>query len=221
MLRLRRPAGLTAGLACLAALVAAPAALAQAPANVTVRVEGASSTLREEGGLRTTTDPVNKSGNPGEECTGTSAAGALERATNGDWSGSFSSFGYSVDRIHSEAYPFGNANGDYWAFWVNNKPSPTGVCGFELQEGDDVLFYVDRCFDAQPPDFACKNEPVYPLELRAPAAGRTHEPAEVTVVRYDAGGSAAPVSDARVTGAGVDATTGPDGRAAVRFGQGG
>ena len=215
----RRPAGLTAGLLCLAVLGAAPPALASRPANVTVRIEGAANTLREEGALRTTPDPVAKGGNP--PCTGTSAAGALERATAGDWTGTYSSFGYSVDRIFRESYPFGNGNGDYWAFWVNDKPSPSGVCGFELQEGDEVLFYVDRCFDAQPPDFACKNDPVLPLELRAPAGGRTDTPAEVSVVRYDAGGTAAPVGGARVTGPGVDATTGPDGRATVRFGQAG
>jgi len=70
----RRPAGLTAGLLCLAVLGAAPPALASGPANVTVRIEGAANTLREEGALRTTPDPVAKGGNP--PCTGTSAAGA-------------------------------------------------------------------------------------------------------------------------------------------------
>ena len=214
----RRLAGLLAGLCC---LIAAPAALAAGPADVTVRIEGAASTLREQAPVRTTLTPVNKSGNPGEECSGTSAAGALEQATGGNWAGSYSSFGYSVDRIFGESYPFGNANGDFWSFWVNNKQASSGVCGVELQQGDDVLFFVDRCFDAQPPDYACKNQPVLPLELRAPASAGQGAPAEVTVVRYDAGGNAAPVDGAHVTGPGIDATTGGGGKATLTFPQAG
>ena len=54
-----RPAGLVAGLTCLAALAAgAPPAVAQAPANVTIRVEGASGTLIEESAVRTRLAPV-------------------------------------------------------------------------------------------------------------------------------------------------------------------
>jgi hypothetical protein len=214
----RRLAGLLAGLCC---LIAAPVALAAGPADVTVRIEGAANTLREQAPARTTLTPVNKSGNPGEECTGTSAAGALEQATGGDWDGTYSSFGYSVDRIFGESYPFGNSNGDFWSFWVNNKQASTGVCGYELQQGDDVLFFVDRCFDAQPPDFACKNQPVLPLELRAPAGASAGVPTAVAVVRYDAGGNAAPVDGARVTGPGVDATTGGGGKATLTFPQAG
>jgi hypothetical protein len=67
----------------------------------------------------------------------------------------------------------------------------------------------------------CANPPVLPLELRAPASASTTAPSEVTVVRYDTSGNAAPVTGARVTGAGVDATTGTDGKASVTFGQAG
>jgi hypothetical protein len=214
----RRIAGLLAGLCC---LIAAPVAAAAGPADVTVRVEGAGSTLLEQAPVRTTLAPVNKSGNPGEDCTGTSAAGALERATGGNWGGGYGSFGYSVDRIFGESYPFGNANGDFWSFWVNDKQASTGVCGYELQQGDEVLFYVDRCFDAQPPDYACKNQPVLPLGLRAPAGATAGTPTEVTVVRFDTAGNAAPVEGARVTGPGVDATTGAGGRATLAFPQAG
>ena len=215
----RRPAGLTAGLVCLAALAAAPAAHA-APANVILRVEGAPSTLVEEAGLRTTLQPVNKSGAAGEECTGTSAAGALEQGTAGDWNGPYfgPGLGYSVERIRQESYPFDNPDRAFWTLWVNNRASQTGICQTELQEGDEVLFFVDRCdFDGQ----RCANDPVLPLGLRAPAGGRTDAPAEVSVVRYDPQGATEPVGGARVTGPSVDATTSADGTASVRFGQDG
>jgi hypothetical protein len=212
-----RSAGLAAGLLTLA--LAAPAAAA--PSNVTVRVEGASGTLVEEGVFTTTTTPVNKRGQG--DCSGTSAAGALERGTGGDWDGTYSSsFGsYSVDRIRSESYDFSNPNGDYWAFWVNGRAASQGVCKVELQEGDDVLFFVDRCFDAQPPDFACKNAPVRPLVLTAPASAQTGHPVEVSVAMLDGNGGSSPTDGARVTGGGIDAMTGADGRATVTFPQSG
>jgi hypothetical protein len=216
-MRYRRPAGLAAGLLML--VLAAPVAVA-APGNVTVRVEGQTGTLVEETALRTTTAPVNKSGQAGEDCTGTSAAGALELATAGDWAGTYNdAFGYSVDRIRTEEYQFGNPDSAFWSFWVNDELSQQGVCGFELQEGDDVLFLVDRCVNPQPPDFLCQNDPVQPLELRAPAAVRTGETAEVTVVRYASNGTPSPEAGARVTGPGVDVTTGAGGRAAIAFAQ--
>ena len=219
-MQLHRPTGLVAGFLCLAAFAATPA-VAAGPANVTVRAEGASNTLVEEGGFRTTTTPVNKRGQG--DCTGTSAAGALERATNGDWDGTYSAgFGsYSVDRILSETYTFGNARGDYWAFWVNGKAAQTGICGVELQEGDSVLFFVDQCFDAQPPDYACKNPPVRPLELTAPAGATAGTPVDVRVATLDGNGGSSPTAGARITGNGVDATTGADGTATVTFPQSG
>jgi hypothetical protein len=211
----RRPAGLAAGLLML--VLAAPAAAA-GPANVTVRVEGAAGTLVEESPVRTTLAPVNKTGKPGEACTGTSAAGALELVTGGDWGGTYSSLGYSVERIRSEQYLFDNPNGDFWGFWVNNQATQVGVCGFELQEGDDVVFFVDRCtFDGT----RCTNDPVLPLELTVPATAGAGGSVTAKVVRYAPDGSSEPVDRATVTGDGVSATTGPDGTAQITFGRAG
>ena len=210
-----RSAGLAAGLLTLA--IAAPAVAA--PSNVTIRIEGGGRTLLEQTAVRTTATPVNKSGQPGQECTGSSAAGALEVATNGDWGGNWfgGSLGYSVERIFAESHPFNDPNGDFWSEWVNNRAGQ-GACVDELQEGDEVVFFVDRCqFDGT----GCANDPVLPLELRAPTAGSTASPSELTVVRYDPQGNAAPVEGARITGTGVDATTGSDGKASVTFGQAG
>jgi hypothetical protein len=207
-----RSTGLAAGLVML--VLAAPAVAA--PSNVTVRVEGASGTLVEEGAFTTTAAPVNKRGQG--DCSGTSAVGALERATNGDWDGTYSSgFGtYSVERILGETYTF-NARGDYWAFWVNGRAASEGVCKVELQQGDSVLFFVDQCFNAQPPDYACQNPPVRPLELTAPASAQTGQPVTVSVAALDGNGGSSPAEGAQVTGPGVAATTGADGKATVTF----
>jgi hypothetical protein len=212
LLHHHRSTGLLAGLLCLA--LAAPA-VAAGPANVSVRIEGAGATLREEAPVTTTTDGVNKDGT--NTCTGTSAAGALERATNGDWNGSYMFGSYGVERIFAETHSFDDPSGAYWSFWVNDRPASQGVCNVELQEGDDVLFYVDRCFNAQPPDYACQNDPVYPLELRVPASATAGTPAELTVVRHEGSGATTTVDEARITGDGVDVTTKDGGRATVSF----
>jgi hypothetical protein len=206
----RRPAGLAAGLVCAAVLAAAPAAVA-APANVTIRIEGKPKTIVEEQQLRTTLQPVSKNGNP--PCTGTSVAGALEQAVAGDWDGDYFSPTYFVERIRDEAYPFG-ATPDGWTYWVNNREPAVGMCEFELQEGDQVLFLVARCeFDGS----GCANPPVLPLELRVPATGRTDASATATVVRYAKDGSAGPVEGATIAGDGVSVTTGADGTAQLRY----
>ena len=60
---------------------------AAGPATVTVRVEGDAETLVPRTALTTTTAPVSKDGDASHSCTGTSAAGALEQASGGDWIG--------------------------------------------------------------------------------------------------------------------------------------
>jgi hypothetical protein len=90
--------------------------------------------------LRTNLTPVTKDGDPAHSCTGTSAAGALEQATGGDWSGQyFNGLGYSVDRIRGELHDFGG-DPEYWGLFVGDVLSQTGLCGTELQTGDQVLF---------------------------------------------------------------------------------
>jgi hypothetical protein len=204
-----RSAGLAAGLLTLA--LAAPAL---AGPSVTIRVEGKAKTLAEEQRLATPDGQVPTSTG---SCSGATALGALHAVVAGDWSGN-GSFGTEfVERIRDENYPLG-ATPDGWTFWVNHREAQEGPCDYDVQEGDDILYLVSRCeFDGT----QCANPPVLPLELGAPATGSTGSPGELTVVRYDPQGNAAPVQDARITGPGVNATTGADGKASVTFGQAG
>ena len=166
MLTTRLTGLLVAGLLLL--IAAAPAGAA-GPATVTVRVEGAADTLVPRTSVTTTTAPVNKDGVSGHDCTGTSVAGALERATGGAWTATWSSsFKYFVTAIKGEA----PAGSEFFTLWVNGKSSQLGVCDAELQQGDEVLFYVSRCDAGPPPDFACTNPPVQPLVARR--AGDSH-----------------------------------------------
>src|SRR3954452_657449 len=70
-MKLRRTTGLVAGLLSLGLLAAGPAV-----ATVNVRVEGADQTLVPRTALTTVARAVNKDGQAGHDCTGTSAFGA-------------------------------------------------------------------------------------------------------------------------------------------------
>lgn len=189
-------------------------------ANVSVRVEGSLRTLVPRTAVSTTTAPVNKDGQPGHTCSGTSAAGALEQATGGDWSGTWSaSFGggYTVEAIKGESHPF--FSGEYWAIFVNNVPASAGLCGLQPQEGDELLF-------APQPESGPQRNPLVLSGVPARAA-----PGEVVAVRVirvvtTFGGAPSfapttirePVSGAEIVGAGTG-TSGPDGVAQVTLAQ--
>lgn len=194
-----------------------PAALAAGPANVTVRAEGKTRTLIPRTPVLTDTRTVNKDGQTGHDCTGTSAAGALEIASGGDWSGPwYDGLGYFASTIKGET-PSG---AEYFTFWLNNHESQTGMCQVELQEGDEVLFFVARC-DFDPDTFQCTNPPVLPLGLTTPRRVTTGSPFTVKVVEYATDGTPTPVSGATVSGGGGQWTTGSDGTAAVTLASGG
>lgn len=207
-----RPLGLLGALALLLCIAFAGTALA-APSNVTVRVEGATTTLLDRTTIRTDGRTVNKDGVAGHDCTGTSAAGALEIATSGNWGGSwFDGLGYSVERILGETHAFPEP--DFFSLWINNREANEGICGAssELQEGDDVLFFVARCeFDGS----ACANAPVLPLGLKAPALVSAGGPFTVSVVEYSATGAPKPVAGATIAGADAPATTNAAGNATL------
>jgi hypothetical protein len=206
----RSPAGLVVGLMA-AMLLALPATALAGPASVTVRAEGASGTVLPRTIVTTTTAPVNNDGQAGHECSGTSAAGALQQATGGDWVGEwFGGLGYQVHKIRTEMDDMST----YWYLWVNYTAADTGVCGAELQNGDDVLLYID-CF------VACRK----PLRLsQVPAKAAPGSTAAVLVREYTAAlnGSttdttAAPAAGATVTVGGQQFTTDSNGIANVTF----
>jgi hypothetical protein len=207
----RRCIGLAAVIVAVAA--SAGSASAAAPAAVTVRVEGAADTLIARTALTTTTAPVNKDGMAGHDCTGTSAAGALEQASGGAWSGPwFDGFGYSVEVIRGENHAFGG-DPEFWGFFVNDVFSQAGLCGAELQTGDEVLLApVSEQLGAR-----------YGL-LRltgVPASARPGEPFTVTVTRTTSDASPTggvtrdAVAGATVAGGGATVTTGADGTARI------
>ncbi len=208
-----RSALLAVALFCL--LVPASAVAAGAPAQVTVRVEGLSETKVPPTLVTTTTTPVVKDGNEADSCPGTSAAGALQLATAGNWSGKWfgNEVGYSVETIGGESHPFelgSNAN-YFWSFWLNDVfQTEHGVCGVEAEPGTHVLLFVE-CEGSE-----CPPNPT-PLEIEAPATANVGEATAVSVKQYNAKGEASPAVGASVIGGGAGATTDAQGHATLKF----
>ncbi len=192
----------------------APAVHAAGPATATVRVEGVSQTLVPPTEVTTTTAAVIRDGNSEHSCSGTSALGALQLATSGNWNGTwFGGLGYSVETIAGESHQFeeGAAANFFWSFWLDNKPATTGLCEAELQPGESVLLFPD-CFSESggcPP-------PPNPLGIAAPTTAQAGSPFTVTVTSYaNASGAASPAAGATVSGGGVSAIADAGGHATL------
>jgi hypothetical protein len=206
----RRIAGLLAGLCCLAVT---PAALAAGP-TVNVRVEGENGTLLERTRVTLSGEPV--PGNTG--CDGDSAGAAIEAAVGGNWDRAPGGFS---NTILGETHDFSRS--DYWAEWLDGGSGYKrggGICTDDVKDGDEVLMLVDV------PPYGEGSTTEIPLSLRGLLAQvATGTEVTVTVVgartttQYgDPGdGTDSPVAGATVSGGGVSAVSGADGRATLSF----
>lgn len=196
-------------------LLPASAIAAGSPAEVTVRVEGLTETKVLPTLVTTTTASVVKDGNSSDACPGTSAIGALELATAGNWSGPWEAkFNqYSIFTIEGETHEFEeSAPANYfWSFWLNDKESEVGACEAELQKGDQVLFFPS-CYGA-----SCSVPAPTPLAIEAPASANSGEVVTVTVKQYNTKGEASPAVGANVSGGGTGAVTDSQGHATLKF----
>jgi hypothetical protein len=204
--------GLLFGFSCLAFALPGAAAQAAVPATVAVEVEGTSQTLLAPTSVTTTSTPVVKDGE--HACSGGSAAGALELATSGKWSGEwFGGFGYSVETILGETHAFepGAPANFFWSYWLNDKPSSAGICEGELSSNESILFFPE-CFSETG---ACPAAP-NPLGIAAPTSAERGAPVNVTVTSFaNANGEPSPAAGATVSGGGATATTDASGHATL------
>jgi Domain of unknown function (DUF4430) len=170
-------------LACPIALVAAShagatAATAAGNPPVTIRIEGATRTLLPTTIVHTLAGSITAGGAPAGACPGTSAAGALQAATHGSWSGSWSTTynDYLISTILGETE---SGSPTYWDILVNNVAATTGACEIQLHPGDQLLFAAVGSSDKG-----------YPLAIKAPSRVKKGHTFKATVVYYDAKGQA-------------------------------
>lgn len=142
---------------------------AAAQAEVTVRVEGQNTTL-----LPRTAVPQTDAPEPNTGCPGTSAAAAIERATNGDWDRK-----PYAQTILGESHTY--TDSDYWALWVfrgGRFVVANGACDETLAPGEELLVGYER---APEPDYTLR---IFPLWLTGvPATATAGVPFTVTVNR--------------------------------------
>jgi len=217
---MQRILGVRPALALLAA--AAPAfALAMTAANttaaatsataITVRVEGTTKTLVPTTAVTLGSRAVVKDGKATDSCSGQSAAAALELASRGNWKGTWSASYHAYFLTSIEGLGFPSTGAEYWAFWVNDKPSASGICGYDPKPGDSLLFFPD-CFGKKCP----KSDGV--LGVKAAAFATVGHPYTVSVTAYsDAKGTPSRAAGATVSGGGATAKTAASGTATLAF----
>jgi hypothetical protein len=192
----------------------APGASAGEAPSVTVRVEGLDATLIPPTQVALSGPSVVKDGNPQDACSITSALGALQLASDGNWAGPWELGQYAIFTIDGETHEFekeSKAN-YYWSFWLNDTESENaGACEVQLHQGDRVLFFPS-CYGEQ-----CPSPAPLPLEAEAPASADVGESVQVTVRRYTSAGAGSEVAGASVVGGGAGALTEAHGRATLTF----
>jgi len=129
--------------AAVTALVMVPAALAAAPSNVTVQVQGKGKTLLASTQVTVGNGSITKGGAPAGKCPDDSAQGALNAATHGRWSGKwYASYNeYFITTILGTSE---TSKKYYWGLYVNGAPASKGACDVKLKAGDKILFKVTK-----------------------------------------------------------------------------
>ena len=203
---------LTAAAALTLTLAVANAGTAATSASaITVRVEGTTKTFVPTTAVTLGSGSVVKDGNTADSCSGRSAAGALELATRGDWSATWSASYNAYFLTSIEGLRFPSTGARYWAFWVNDAPSPSGICGYDPKPGDSLLFFPD-CFGKKCPRSAGV------LGVKAAAVATVARPYTVSVTAYsDAKGAPSKAAAATVSGGGATAKTTANGTATLSF----
>jgi len=186
-------------------------AAATSATAITVRVEGTTKTLVPTTAVRLGSASIVKDGKTADSCAGQSAAGALELATHGDWNGTWSASYKAYFLTSIEGLSFPSTGAEYWAFWVNDAPSASGICGYHPKPGDSLLFFPD-CYGKKCPQSAGV------LGVKAAAVATIGRPYTVSVTAYsDAKGTPSKAAGATVSAGGATAKTAANGTAMLSF----
>lgn len=161
-----------------------------ASSPATIRIEGLTKTLLLARHVQTGSGWITKYGAPKGKCPAHSVQGALDRATQGRWKGSWNTqFNeYFITSILGEK-PSGH---DFWEIFVNNKAATKGACDLKLQRGERLLF-------------ADEDGKQNPAAMKASARAADRTPFTVRLVGYSAHGNAKPLAGVKITGNGIQA----------------
>ena len=123
----------------LACGVAVPTALGSpAGPKVTVQIKTRTKTLRNVV-VRGEKGSVKKGRG---RCSGDSAAGALDAATHGRWTGTYSPSLH--DFFLTSILGVAPKKPYYWFIFVNGKMASTGACGVKLRTHETIVFKIEK-----------------------------------------------------------------------------
>jgi hypothetical protein len=138
----RKTLAALAGAIVMALASSAGALAAGSGPSVTVQVKTLTKTLLKPTAVHAEKGSITKGGTPRGKCPGASAAGALDAATHGRWTGKyFASVGGIFITSILGVKPHGS---DFWEVVVNGKPSNKGVCEVKLHTGERLLFKIAK-----------------------------------------------------------------------------
>jgi uncharacterized protein DUF4430 len=109
---------------------------------VTWQVKSLNKTLLKPTSVHGEKGWITKGGTPKGKCSGSSAAGALDAATHGKWSGKY--FSSLSDIEVTSILGVKPPSSDFWELFVNGKPASTGVCEVKLHAGQKLLFKIAK-----------------------------------------------------------------------------
>ncbi|MGH2911719.1 MAG: hypothetical protein ACRDJ3_04510 [Solirubrobacteraceae bacterium] len=188
---------------------------------VSVRVEGLAKTLLPETTVNAKPKTINKDGKPTDVCEGASGAVALEDATHGHWTagGFFSGLGYSLEGIEGESYSFSSSY--YWSFWVDNKPSTTGICA--AVHAKEKLLFFPQC--SKESASSCPQGMFDPAVLLVKQSAKKAHVGKAVAFSVSSlanlTGKPSPGAGVKLSGGGCPATTGASGKAKLTFAKAG
>jgi hypothetical protein len=131
-------AAVIAGLVQAGALAAPRHSATSTGPAVTIRIEGARKTLVPPALVKPGSGSITRGGAPKGKCPRQSVQGALNRATHGQWRGTWSKqFGeYFISSILGEK----PAHHNFWEIFVNYKAATKGACDLKLRRHEQILF---------------------------------------------------------------------------------
>lgn len=107
---------------------------------VSVQIKSLTKTLLRPSTVHGEKGWITKGGTPHGKCSGSSAAGALDAATHGKWTGKYYA---SVPGIFVTSILGVKPTGShFWSVFVNGKSSSAGICDIKLRAGERLLFKI-------------------------------------------------------------------------------
>ncbi|HET6868006.1 MAG TPA: DUF4430 domain-containing protein [Solirubrobacteraceae bacterium] len=138
----RKTLGALLGALVMSLTVSGAALAAGSGPAVSVQVKTLNKTLLHATGVHGEKGSITKGNTPKGKCPGASAAGALDAATHGKWTGKYfaSVSGIFVTSILGVKPP----SHDFWELVVNGKPASKGICAVKLHAGEKLLFKIAK-----------------------------------------------------------------------------